>query len=392
MGRQAINGLAIGGQAMLLFSLLAKPQQMADLDLNTWDLLIRQARNADLLGRVYELVAEYQLFDDIPLPVRPHLLSARRVARRHSTMVGFELGNLLGILAKLDSPVVVLKGAAYVLAGLPAAAGRVFSDIDLMVAKDRLAEAEKLLKVQAWVSSAEGYDDKYYRQWMHELPPLQHMKRHTLLDLHHAILPQTARLKPSSERLFASALAVDGYPNAHVLCPEDMVLHSATHLFQDDEFKHGTRDLVDLDILLRHFGEDEQFWQRLVPRGIEMDLSRPLYYALCFCCRMLETPVPEAVLAQAAQAGRPPWLLTGLMDQLFKRALVPDHSSCLDSFSSLAKSMLFVRSHYLRMPFHLLIPHLFHKAFISPISARRVERAAENRPTIDALIAENKPG
>ena len=377
-------------QAHLLLSLLAKPQQMADLDLQTWDVFIRQARNADLLGRVYELVAEYQLFDDVPLPVRPHLLSARRVARRHRAMVRFELGNLLSILAGLETPVVVLKGAAYVLAGLPVAAGRVFSDIDLMVAKDRLAEAEKLLKVQAWVSSADGYDDKYYRQWMHELPPLQHLKRHTLLDLHHTILPQTARLKPDSEKLFAAAVPVDDYPNAYVLSPEDMVLHSATHLFQDDEFKHGTRDLVDLDSLLRHFSEEEAFWQRLVSRGVEMDLSRPLYYALCFCQRLLNTPVPELIMAQAAQAGRPMGPLALVMDKLLERALLPDHPECRDKFTGLAKWLLYIRSHYLRMPFHLLIPHLLHKALISPINARKAEKKAENRPTIERLLAENK--
>lgn len=377
-------------QALLLFSLLAKPQQMVDLDLQTWDVFIRQARNADLLGRVYELVAEHQLFDAVPLPVRPHLLSARRVARRHSAMVRFELGNLLGILAKLETPVVLLKGAAYVLAGLPAAAGRVFSDIDLMVAKEHLDESEKLLKIQAWVASADSYDDKYYRKWMHELPPLQHLKRHTLLDLHHAILPQTARLKPDSDKLFAAAVPVDGYPNAFVLCPQDMVLHSATHLFHDDEFKHGARDLVDLDSLLRHFGKDEAFWQSLVSRGETMDLSRPLYYALRFCQRLLDTPVPESVMTQAALLGRPVSPQAWLMDKLFERALPADHPMCVDSFTPLAKWLLYLRAHYLRMPFHLLIPHLLHKAFISPINARRLEKKVENRPTIEGLIAENK--
>ncbi len=363
---------------------------MADLDLASWDVFIRQARNADLLGRVYELVAEHQLFDAVPLPVRPHLLSARRVARRHSAMVNFELANLLGILAKLETPVVVLKGAAYVLAGLPAAAGRVFSDIDLLITRDRLDEAEKLLKVQAWIASTDAYDDKYYRKWMHELPPLQHLKRHTLLDLHHAILPQTARLKPSSEQLFAMAQPIDTYPHAHVLCPEDMVLHSATHLFHDDEFKHGARDLVDLDTLLRHFSKDDKFWARLVARGVTIDLSRPLYYALRFCQRFLDTPVPASIMTQAAQSGRPKGPLAFCMDKLFERALLPDHPMCVDKFSALAQWLLYIRSHYLRMPFHLLLPHLFHKAFISPINARKVAKNVENRLTIERFIAENK--
>jgi 3-hydroxyacyl-CoA dehydrogenase len=56
-----------------------------------------------------------------------------------------------------------------------------------------------------------------------------------------------------------------------------MVLHSATHLFFEGELRHGLRDLVDLDDLVRHFAaQDASFWQRLVARAFEMDLARPL--------------------------------------------------------------------------------------------------------------------
>ena len=40
------------------------------------------------------------------------------------------------------------------------------------------------------------YDDRYYRVWMHEIPPLRHRERKTEIDLHHTILPRTSRLKP----------------------------------------------------------------------------------------------------------------------------------------------------------------------------------------------------
>ena len=95
-------------------------------------------------------------------------------------------------------------------------------------------------------------------------------------------------------------------------------------------------------------------------------------------------------MALAAQVGRPAGPLAFGMDQLFERALVADHPLCVDHFTGPAMWLLYIRSHYLRMPFHLLIPHLLHKAFISPINARRDEKNAENRPTIEGLIAENK--
>ena len=79
------------------------------------------------------------------------------------------------------------------LAGRPAASGRVFADVDILIAQPLLGEAESLLTLQGWMSDKlDAYDQRYYRQWMHELPPLQHMRRSSVIDVHHAILPETA--------------------------------------------------------------------------------------------------------------------------------------------------------------------------------------------------------
>jgi hypothetical protein len=54
------------------------------------------------------------------------------------------------------------------------------------------------------------------------------------------------------------------------------------------------------------------------------------------------------------------------MDSLFLRALAPAHPSCTDALTPAAQGMLYVRGNWLRMPFFLLLRHLFHKAFLSP--------------------------
>ncbi|HEC19305.1 MAG TPA: hypothetical protein ENI97_08165, partial [Gammaproteobacteria bacterium] len=50
-------------------------------------------------------------------------------------------------------------------------------------------------------------------------------------------------------------------------------------------------------------------------------------------------------------------------DFCYQRVLVSDHQSCRRRFTGLAEYLLFVRSHYLRMPLRLLLPHLIRKAF-----------------------------
>jgi hypothetical protein len=50
------------------------------------------------------------------------------------------------------------------------------------------------------------------------------------------------------------------------------------------------------------------------------------------------------------------------MRRLFDAGLGSAHTSCRGRFSKLAAFILFVRGHYLRMPWRLLLPHLLHQA------------------------------
>jgi hypothetical protein len=51
-----------------------------------------------------------------------------------------------------------------------------------------------------------------------------------------------------------------------------------------------------------------------------------------------------------------------LRDALYLRTLRPDHASTADAWTPLARGMLYLNGHRLRMPLHLLLPHLARKA------------------------------
>jgi Uncharacterised nucleotidyltransferase len=259
-----------------------------------------------------------------------------------------------------------MKGAAYLMAGRRAATGRLFSDIDIMVPKARIGEVEAALMLSGWAGSHHTpYDQRYYRQWMHEIPPMQHIHRGTTLDVHHAILPEPARLRPSSALILADAVPIAGDARVQVLAPPDMVLHSMTHLFHNDELSHGLRDLSDLDLLLREFGSDAAFWPRLVQRAQQLDLTRPLFYGLRYAVRYFATPVPAQATAAMLPFG-PGQPLSGVMDALWSRGLAPQHGLAAPSNMGLALFALYVRAHWLRMPPMLLARHLITKAAFAP--------------------------
>jgi len=350
----------------LILQALREPEALISLSLPDWDLLIRQARRANLLARICILLDERGLIEQVPPKPREHLEWSRVISEKHIQAVHWEITQIQKALAKVGVPVILLKGAAYVMAKLPSAKGRLFSDIDIIVPKSSLNAVEAALMLHGWASTHhDAYDQRYYRTWMHELPPMQHIKRMAVIDVHHAILPETAALHPDSAKLLAAAQSLDGYDDLKIFAPADLVLHSAVHLFHNDQLDQGLRDLVDIDSLLRHFNKLPAFWPNLAARARELELSRPLFYALRYAILFLKTPIPLDMI-EIAQSGRPNSLTLIFTDQLFERALMPAHKSCSDWLTVVARQMLYVRATWLRMPPLLLARHLFHKAFISP--------------------------
>ena len=257
---------------------------------------------------------------------------------------------------------IFLKGAAYHVTAEPAGRGRLFSDVDILVPEEKLLDVERALITAGWMTNTiDPYDQKYYRQWMHEIPPLRHLKRKTSIDVHHNILPKTSRFCPDAKKLLANIVKIPE-KNIWALAPEDRVLHSATHLFHEGEFEQGFRDLSDLDLLPKEFSAQENFWEKLLQRADELLQQIPLFYALRYTHQILQTPVPLKVLEASAQQA-PNRINTKLMDALFLRALMPDHESCNDRWTGLARWLLFVRSHWLKMPVYLMVPHLLRKSF-----------------------------
>jgi hypothetical protein len=350
----------------LVLRALRQPDSLTSLSLAEWDLLLRQARHANLLARLYIVLEERQLLQHVPKQPLEHLNWAHVFLDQHAQAVHWEVLQIQKALADVAVPIILLKGAAYAMAKLAHARGRIFSDIDILVPKDRLNEVEAALMLNGWVATdLDEYDQRYYRTWMHELPPMQHLKRMTYIDVHHAIMPETARIRPDPKKLRAAAYELSGSNGLKVLAPVDMVLHSAAHLLHDGELENGLRDLIDIDSLLRQFAQQPSFWTHLAERAKELELSRTLFYALRYTMEILQTPVPSEIV-DAAQIGRPNRLTLRLMDALLLRALMPDHPSCSDWLTSTARRLLYIRANWLRMPPLLLARHLFHKAFISP--------------------------
>lgn len=341
----------------LLHQAILNPRCVDAWSLSQWDLCIRQAARCDMSARLAMVFEHAQVMERVPSKPRLHLRAAATLVDKHRRDIRFEVDCIAEALCSVDTDVLLLKGAAYVMADLPMARGRLFSDVDIMVPRQRLSEVENALMRFGWTSaSKDTYDQGYYRQWSHELPPFVHAFRGTLLDVHHTILPPTATPTPVPQKLLADSRRIRG--RVRVLDPVDMFLHSATHLFHEGEFEHGFRDALDLKDLLEAFAEEPAFAARLARRAREFGLQRIIHHAL----RTVQRFWPATYVTAAKVGAEPERALQCIMDALFDRALAPMHPSCEDAFSSSARFVLYLRGHYLRMPPRLLLPHLARKA------------------------------
>lgn len=343
------------------------PHKLPELPVAQMDMTLRIARRSRLLGRLASHLETAQLTDRVPEVLADQLRSSLVMADARKRLALWELDRIAWAVNRSDLPLIMLKGCAYAVLDLPNARGRVFADVDLLMAEEELNNVEAILNATGWETQPlSPYDQNYYRNWTHELPPLVHCEREVEIDLHHNLVPRTARLKPHAEKFLERARPLRESRYC-VLCDEDIVLHAMVHLMFSSDLADQMRDLVDIHDLLGHFAKcNASFWEGFVSRTEELAFTRPAFYSLRYCSRLLKTPVPDHVL-NASRRWAPPRVAVWLMDILVPHALYPPHPDVPNKLTRICRLFLYVRSHWIRMPPWLLAYHLSHKFVVTRI-------------------------
>lgn len=319
--------------AALLVDVLREPKCGETLSTAQWSDLICVARAERLLASFALRLKGLAIPPDVALLLDAAITDAE-VGRAQAL---WEAEMARRALAPLGVPVVLLKGTAFVAAGLDAGRGRLIGDLDILVPRDRLNEVEAALLAAGWEwVKPDPYDDAYYRRWMHELPPLIHRDRDCMIDVHHTILPLTARPTPDATALIEASVPLEN--GLRVLSPEDMIVHAAAHLLADGDLAGGLRNLWDIDRLLNEnmsltFGES--LMRRAKVHGLSREVGLALKLRDDIFCGDVPTNFFTARLLARDGWGRPT--------------------------RPLLRFAFYLRSHWLRMPPLMLARHLWTK-------------------------------
>ena len=337
-----------------LISLLRAPQFVANLVEADWNEVVEHARKAQLLGPLAACLRRAGVLEQVPPAVQRHLALAELTARRRSEAALWEVGALRRAVDPAIT-LVLLKGCAYAACEDTNAAGRTFSDVDVMVRRQDLATLESSLVSVGWKpSDVNAYDQAYYRNWMHEVPPMEHVRRHTVVDLHHAINPPISRYYVDPQKLFEHLVEVQ--PGVFALGMYDRVIHCALHLLQEGEPKKLLRDLFDLHLLAQQHADTPESLRQLQDRAKDLGVLKLLQSAI---------GAAQSLFASSQAAGQSSGWLERCVVYAARYANQP--SSWV---AGLAGTMVLAHSHWMKMPMNLLLPHLIRKAWVNQFSEK----------------------
>jgi len=339
--------------------LFNSPQEALGLSLQQWAHFIFILRENDLLARFHYLSKNDNSILSFPKQVVHHLHSAHIKAKRQAKQARFEATELHNNLKTIDVTPVFLKGVAYTLRDSSASIGRIYSDMDILVQKNDLRDIEKKLSFSGWFTQQlDNYDQRYYREWAHEIPPMQQASRGTIADIHHNLLPPISGRAPDINIFIKNPhITKEGL---YTLSHHAMVLHSIIHLFFNEDFKNGFRDLSDLHIMFSEVDKKQKFWDDLHHLAIDSNFEVELFYALRYCQRINNTSFPQSFV-NAVNNATPNRTSLIFADFIFINVLAPLHPSLSDFKTKIAVFCAIIRGHLLKMPLHILIFHSTHK-------------------------------
>lgn len=253
-------------------------ERLKQLTSSDWEVLLGQAAYQRVSPLLYYRFKMCESEPPIPRQVFRHLQTAYLTEAARNTYLYHELSQVLNLLQREAIPVVVLKGGYLAECVYRNIALRSLSDFDLLIRRQDLARAQRLLL-------AAGYGPGNPR-----LP----------LDLHWNLDLSIAHLAIDIDAVWertqpASIAGVE----VLALAPEDCLIHLCLHLASHHLFQFaGLRTLCDIRKVIERFTPQLQ-WEHVWQRTHEWGGSNAVCLSLLLAHERLGVPIPQHVMRKA---------------------------------------------------------------------------------------------
>lgn len=204
-----------------------------------WEEFVWMGSSHFVLPALYSAFRRNGIIDLLPAELSEHLSAIYNINLRRNARIIEQSHQLIRILNSEGLEPVFLKGAGHLLQNLYHDSGdRIMSDIDILIPKDILPKAAKVLYNNGYFHPEEFNDDDFENH--HHLPGFEHKNEVAMVELHHAVSPGKYQEIVSNDEIFSEKKKIEG-TGAWVLSVNHQQLLNFVHdQLVDDGFRYIT--------------------------------------------------------------------------------------------------------------------------------------------------------
>jgi len=266
-----------------------------------WGVLISKARAEGVAPLLYWNLSKSGRFSSLPEEARNNLRALYSATWINNQKILRELEILAHLYSQAGIPLVVLKGACFALTVYPDIGLRPMGDLDVLVPKEKLAEAGRIAETLGYAAMLPEASFGLNDLLSHHLCLQKNGPHPISLEIHDSLVAdksfifavpvgwfwgQTESLHTTSQTKFK---------DLQMLSPVGQILFAAAHAM----LQHGGRDVplrwfYDLDLLIRKYS-DRIDWDLLLLQATKFEWVSALDAALSKAYAYFDTPIPEKV-------------------------------------------------------------------------------------------------
>jgi len=269
-----------------------------------WPRLRDTARREGVAALLFSNIRKHRLEDLVPEPIRRDLSDHYHDNLRRNMAI---IGGLRPVLAAFRNsgiPCIVLKGIALAECVYPDIAVRGMSDVDLLIRKDDLLEADRLL-LSLGYDSCDSSAAEAARNPVGYLASVEYREAKSPFSLHlhwHPVntsVPATLIAERIDlKRLWGHAVkARVADESVLILRPEHLVIYLCEHALRVGHSFDRLILICDLFFAIRAFGKAID-WDFVVEESRRFNLSRFVYHGLSVVRRYAPLGLPDGFMAQ----------------------------------------------------------------------------------------------
>ena len=241
--------------------------------------------------------------DAIPRDIDDQLQSGYFATMARNLSLRRELGRVVAELHRHQIEVMALKGAALVPLVHRDPGVRPMDDLDLLVRRDDLARAEKVIRAVGYQPADKAPPVALDDEAHHHLPSLVRTDGTIAIELHHKLGSSGSSPDFDITAVWARAVPFDA-GDTTCLRPsdEDLLVHVCLHFLVDRVrlfSRRALRQICDIGAIIDAFA-DTLDWDRLTAEAVERRYAEALALALGTASLIVDAQLPDDLLANLA--------------------------------------------------------------------------------------------